>query len=315
MEKSVTRNYTLDTVKGILILLVILGHIVNGQGVLHYYIYLFHIPLFLGVSGYLLKKELFDISFLELGKKYFYRLVIPFLFIYLVYSLIEQELFSLIYPWYHLWFIPAFLLFVLYLFIIEKLNLKISLILLISFIFSVFWTGNYGYSNNMDVLYYLGDKRFYFDFIFLFFGYYIRNYFEKRYIPWGLPLLVFSLSAIYLFIFHKAYMITFIYSLNWVGFNLAFIYITLRISRSFPLIQVPYINKIGQTSLPIYLWHILPLLFLRSIMDKYGMNIYLYLGLYFLSVTVVIAFIFRFKTSSFMKVMLMGELNKKYIKE
>ena len=150
---------------------------------------------------------------------------------------------------------------------------------------------------------------------FLFFGYYIRNYFEKTYIPWGLPLLVFSLSAIYLFIFHKAYMITFIYSLNWVWFNLAFIYITLRISRSFPLIQVPYINKIGQTSLPIYLWHILPLLFLRSIMDKYGMNIYLYLGLYFLSVTVVIAFIFRFKTSSFMKVMLMGELNKMYIKE
>lgn len=54
------RNRSIDAVKGVLILLVIIGHVLVGpidEHVVRYVIYSFHMPAFFFVSGYLLSLE------------------------------------------------------------------------------------------------------------------------------------------------------------------------------------------------------------------------------------------------------------------
>lgn len=298
-------NHTLDASKGILILLVVLGHILSGgalTGYIKYAIYSFHMPLFFGISGFMLKKELFSIPFTDLTKKYFHRLLIPFIFAYVVYSLIEGQLLDPIYPWFHLWFIPAFLLFLLYLYTIVRLNIHLGFMLVLLFIFSAFWIGNYGFSGEVKTFYLIGDKRFYYDFLFLFFGYYLRNTPSKFNTKWLIPSSVFICSALYILILNSKAEISFVYSSSWVIFNLALIYITLRLASIFSSITIPLINQIGQASLPIYLWHIVPLLIIREVFTGY-----FYVLSYLVGVAIIIGIIFQLKRTTFGKVILFGE--------
>ncbi len=68
------RIASLDTAKGIGIILVVWAH---ARGPFSPYIYLFHMPFFFIISGYLHK---FDISFPEFLKRRFFSLYIPFVF-------------------------------------------------------------------------------------------------------------------------------------------------------------------------------------------------------------------------------------------
>lgn len=302
------RNTTIDSLKGILILLVILGHIISGGPLtedIKYTLSTFRMPLFLGIAGYMLKKELFATPFLELAKKYFYRLIIPFLFAYFTYALINLDLIHITY--YHLWFIPALLLFIVYIYGVEHLHINRTLILFLAFSFSVFWTGTYGFKALVDGFNWMGDKRFYYDFIFLFLGYYLRNTPKIFNSNWLFSILVFVSSAFYILIFNSKMEVNLIYATILVFFNLSLIYIVLRLSRLFDSIKIPYVHQIGKLSLPIYLWHIVPILILRSIVENYTLNIYLSLLLYFFSVVIIITLVFKYKSTSFVKVMFMGE--------
>lgn len=59
------RNKKLDMVKGILILLVVLGH--GKEGIIHDIIFLFHMPLFLILSGFFLSREkLLNIKYIKI---------------------------------------------------------------------------------------------------------------------------------------------------------------------------------------------------------------------------------------------------------
>ena len=49
------RDDNIDIIRGILIVLVVLGH--YGEGLLHDVIFLFHMPVFLILSGYLFKRD------------------------------------------------------------------------------------------------------------------------------------------------------------------------------------------------------------------------------------------------------------------
>jgi len=56
MQSLSTRNPNIDFVKGLLIVFVVIGHILRGSlsdDLLRYIIYLFHMPLFIGLSGFL----------------------------------------------------------------------------------------------------------------------------------------------------------------------------------------------------------------------------------------------------------------------
>lgn len=68
----------LNAVKGILIMLVIYTHSLPN-GMLLYFNYFFHMPVFLAVSGYLLKRSAFKFGIFHYLQRLFHRLIIPWL--------------------------------------------------------------------------------------------------------------------------------------------------------------------------------------------------------------------------------------------
>ncbi|RMD65945.1 hypothetical protein D6817_05125, partial [Candidatus Pacearchaeota archaeon] len=78
----------IDGLKGTLILLVILGHLLQGdlmRTLPRYLIYSFHMPLFFAVSGYLLRRKLGEQPPLLITKKYLFRVGIPWIVAVLTY--------------------------------------------------------------------------------------------------------------------------------------------------------------------------------------------------------------------------------------
>lgn len=71
------RNADIDILKGIGIVAMIAGHVPVNQILVHF-IYIFHMPLFFWISGYLYKRKDFPIS--VIAKKYFRKLFIPYFF-------------------------------------------------------------------------------------------------------------------------------------------------------------------------------------------------------------------------------------------
>lgn len=58
--KNVQCNNSIDVVKGGLISLVVIGHFLLGTlegNFVRYYIYSFHMPMFIFISGFLIKRE------------------------------------------------------------------------------------------------------------------------------------------------------------------------------------------------------------------------------------------------------------------
>ncbi len=82
MGNSLTRLYYIDNLKGLLILLVILGHCIQqsdidfDNNIVFRYIYAFHMPLFMYLSGFVSYKKIYRWSQL---KKRSIQLLIPFL--------------------------------------------------------------------------------------------------------------------------------------------------------------------------------------------------------------------------------------------
>lgn len=79
---NTSRDNSWDSLRGIGIVLVVLGHSANKGELLHDFIFLFHMPLFFLISGALLKQECNDFTSY---KKRFLRLMNP----YLIYLLLD----------------------------------------------------------------------------------------------------------------------------------------------------------------------------------------------------------------------------------
>lgn len=114
-----TRNRSIDAIKGILIFLVVIGHVLPGsldENVIRYVIYSFHMPAFFFVSGYLLDmKRLAGQNYPSVFSKYWRRMLLEWSVACLVYGCyvlrggfdITGVIRYLYDPWYHLWFVPA----------------------------------------------------------------------------------------------------------------------------------------------------------------------------------------------------------------
>ncbi|QCT22009.1 hypothetical protein FEM41_21355 [Jejubacter calystegiae] len=88
---SVMRDYRLDSIKASLIFLVVFGHIIEaavpGSPMLsriYDFLYLFHMPAFIFLNGYVVK-ERFTVNYQTI----FYKLIIPFVALSLLYELAE----------------------------------------------------------------------------------------------------------------------------------------------------------------------------------------------------------------------------------
>jgi fucose 4-O-acetylase-like acetyltransferase len=102
---SSSRNYQFDNVKGLLILLVVWGHILaykNGNadciGYIHYFIYFFHMPAFIFISGFFSKNAV------KLRDKAFEQLILPYIVFNFLYEILSGDL-NIINPTNLYWYI------------------------------------------------------------------------------------------------------------------------------------------------------------------------------------------------------------------
>lgn len=128
------RNRSIDAVKGILIFLVVIGHVLLGtldENIIRYTIYSFHMPAFFFVSGYLLDMErLAGRGYWSVLSKYWKRMLAEWSVAWLVYTAyvlrhgnfdwmdVVQNLYA---PFYHLWFVPALFVLITLLWLVFRL--------------------------------------------------------------------------------------------------------------------------------------------------------------------------------------------------
>lgn len=146
-----SRNHSVDAVKGALIFLVVLGHVLLGtldEKLARYVIYSFHMPVFFFVSGYLLNIEKLRAQrYSEMFGKYWHRMLLEWFVAWIIYTaFVMHNDFSLaalahnIYnPYYHLWFVPSLFVMVSIVWLtVRKINddfLRLSLLMTFGILF------------------------------------------------------------------------------------------------------------------------------------------------------------------------------------
>ncbi|MEO6729273.1 MAG: acyltransferase family protein [Candidatus Dojkabacteria bacterium] len=131
------RNPFLDIIKGGLIILVVVGHLIQtnipnfDDNLFFRLIYSFHMPMFIGISGYVAFISMKDEPFFKKIKKRFLALVVPFLSWYFIYGYLVRGTFRTIdirtyiiqlikSPDYGLWFLWILFLCFVVLFLIKE---------------------------------------------------------------------------------------------------------------------------------------------------------------------------------------------------
>jgi fucose 4-O-acetylase-like acetyltransferase len=278
MEKQSSTVYLngIDNVKGFLIILVIIGHILQGplnENIFRYIIYSFHMPLFLAVSGSLMnKKYLTEYAVRGLFKKYLTRMILPWFFAFIMYNFLAnyKELFTnaftvkslinlILYPYYHLWYVPSLFIMIIALSLLIKVNISNRIILISSLTITLTWliiSEQHWVQENIFIQL-LGDKRTYYFFLFFYVGYYIRNlkndYKEINYRVDVILIVLFVVLRITDYFYWKNIILT---SIIFTLLNICIIRycISSIIYKKFEPNSI--LSKIGTYSLPIYLWHV-----------------------------------------------------------
>lgn len=278
MEKK--RLYNIDLVKGFLIIFVILGHFILGKvedNIARYFIYSFHMPIFIAVSGFLInKKALANMTFWDVIKKYFPRLLIPWGAAVIVYAILVNyseipdlsiretlNLFSqsFIKPYYHLWFILGFLSYIVIAWFLLKIRLKNWMIIIfamvISFIskFELYHVNSVSLTNFLDTMHY--DFRVY-NFIFFILGMLLKEYIGRK----RVPKLILNICVV-LFVIAGFLCICLFYKDLSIGkkamyfmFNIPLAVWLLSLSYKDYFPRCRWIEYIGQNSMAFYLWHV-----------------------------------------------------------
>ncbi|CAI0926182.1 Fucose 4-O-acetylase and related acetyltransferases [Serratia quinivorans] len=275
---SKKRDLSFDLLKGTLILLVIIGHVLPGSASsgLRGAIYFFHMPLFLGVTGYFIRRYFLDSGVVSILKKYRWRMIIPYLLAFVVYSAYDlymsaetggisvKTLIGLgLYPYYHLWYIPAVIIFVFYTLVIYRNNILLGLFLLLSAALSIWW---YCFADVMEdkyaLLKFIGDKRFYYYYSFFLLGFCISDWNVKINYLFLMPIVVVS-GVLSYYVANE----TLVDAILWYTFNASLLCMLLGICKSLDLQKENLLVKMGQVSLPIYLWHVLPIIIVGKVLD------------------------------------------------
>ena len=283
-DSSLTeRWFGFDFVKGLLIILVFVGHVIPGtlrETFPRYAIYSFHMPLFIGISGFLLNIEKIDVTFDKLFFKYWKRMGLPWVIavaFYFVANIIIKKgasitligvLKSFCHPYYHLWYIMGFIAYLLISCFLYKLlkNTKhkwIILFFIVSIISAISkWDLLGGKIDNtfLNLLYETiqYDFRLY-NLVFFCFGNYLRYKFEHnkillsvRMIECIRTLMILSVICVtVLFFFNYSNLENIMYYIMNFSIILIIVYdcVNSYMPKSFVL------EFIGRYSLPIYLYH------------------------------------------------------------
>jgi fucose 4-O-acetylase-like acetyltransferase len=263
--------------------LVLVGHLLIGtqsSNVLKNEIYLFHMPLFLAVSGFLLREiKIRDTSVKSLFRKYWNRMLLQWaiamvVFFALIYYVgirndfvpipVNLEILGeeLIYPYNHLWYVPALFLMIIALHFILAWRIPRRLVIGASLLFSVAWLTLYMSPSGIDWIgpvlpnpaFLLGNKRVFYYFAFFFAGFCLRNYWGQVRHMIAIAALAGALFAISLFQFY-APSEQLLMALVFVCFNLVLLLVVLSYCMTTGTAKSTLLSNIGKNSISIYLWH------------------------------------------------------------
>ena len=284
------RLRNIDLLKGILILLVIVGHIALGHpdhgfyeprhNFLRYAIYSFHMPLFIGISGFLFNSEkMKQLSFGGIINKYLFRMLIPWAIAMIVYTVTPNfettySLPSLLFfiPFYHLWFVVAYLMWIIVMWALLKADLKLSTIFWGALIVSIGTKFLLEYPNlyNFSPLASQAIEtllRTFKPFFFIFFvtGMVFKKVDLNAYLqPAAVGTILGALGFSALFFAPSLPTKIILFYL----FNGAFLAFLLALAQKD---RLPYSNLfewMGKNSLAIYLWHMLPIILIQHLIGE-----------------------------------------------
>lgn len=163
------RIYYFDNIKGILIICVVYGHIIENilsvkpLSYLYLLLYSFHMPLFIFCSGYFAVTK---------GNKIINRLVLPYMlfqYLYLLFNLYILKLdttFSFVTPYWIMWYIFSLVIWNMLIILIKKVNLQM---IMLSFLFALL------FGLDTTVGYYAGLSR-----IIVFFPFFMLGFYTKQ---------------------------------------------------------------------------------------------------------------------------------------
>lgn len=273
------RNHNFDALKGYLILLVILGHLIIDAVVdspFKQKIYFFHMPLFLAITGYFVSNKTLSLGVKEIFSKYWEKMIVPFLVAFIFYTLINSVMsgstidasfltLRVLYPFYHLWYVPAVLLFIIYSrpllqnyefkFLPTAIFLGVGACLL----FLHYSIGGPHIDDN-PILKWFGDKRFYYYYYYFLLGLLIARF---RWNFLELALLMVPVLLLVNFYVSNVWLL----GLSKLGLNSCFIFIAISICERLSTVGFKFLIVLGQSSLPIYLWHVLPIAAIKVLLN------------------------------------------------
>jgi len=284
------RNQRIDLLRGWLILFVIIGHIVLGSvhtNEIRYSIYAFHMPLFIALSGYLINHlKLGQTSLLDLLITYWWRVLLPFAFAFAFFSGVLwfhawQEgrldtamiIGGFVTPYYHLWFIPTLVIWVLGYWCALNLRLPLKALSLFFIVVTLSWAVIPREKLPFIAAALLSKKVVYFYGFFLF-GALAKSGAINKLLRLArdfkvLPMALIFLCAL-LYLIHIGPDKTALKGISWLFMNLLLFLTSLVWIESAKQSHQNYkgyltvLVTMGRISLPIYLWHMAPMFVLKG---------------------------------------------------
>lgn len=272
------REYKIDNIKGILIFLVVLGHVLErcmGYGCnryLYYFIYSFHIPVFVFTTGY----------FARFQRK---KIIKNMLGLYIVFQLLYQLFLNVVMgtptsyqisnPYWLTWYLLSMAVWTTALLFVDSGKSRIRVFV---WLVSVAIAVGAGFDNSVGRLYSASRICTFFPFFLL--GYNIRQWHQegKIRVTRGLQILFGVMMAVVAvgYYFYQENI-----QLNWVyeasayavgkypfGFRIAHIMIGFIFTAGFLLLipnkKLPILSVIGRNTLWVYLLHGFPVLLLKK---------------------------------------------------
>lgn len=278
-----SRNETIDVLKGILVIFVMIGHALLGsldENGLRYLIYSFHMPLFIFISGYLINPtKLYQSKPKEVLFKYWHRMGKEWLIALLVYSAylclikgfsIKFLLRCLLIPYYHLWYVPVLLIMIALAILIEYLAKSKERCMLCYLVLSLFLFGLYSYSVTNPILLTEVIEHYRLQyFMFFYLGILCRDIKISERNNKNVIITLFWGGVIVSSIIMTLYLFGISFS-EYQRFFMLPICIVLCTGIVFPIIcrnrlSSKVLSFIGKESLHFYLWHVIPLIVLKHL--------------------------------------------------
>lgn len=252
-------------------------------------IYSFHMPLFLFISGYMIKlASLSTLSFKDIFNKYSDRMLKVWSVAYIVFSAYQvlcepsiKQVVGLIYsPWYHLWYVPTLFCYILMCkFLFSKTSVKVSYS--ISVLLFIVWTV-VGHVKLIVMPRWCDCSQL----PYFMLGLFLKNHFHSlkfRKVYAVVPILYVPLLFAFQYVPFNEYGV--FQSLSLLAVIMLFLYPAI-LNDSIPKSKV--LSLIGKNSLEIYLWHMIPVLLLKDFVS--GASIYSYYAISFILLFIFVSF-------------------------